>query len=599
MGGLFGRRLGRVDQDVGVFGRFVGVGDAGEGGDDSGAGAGVQALGVALLADLQGRGHVDEDEAAAGFHHLANLLAHFVVGGNRRAQGHAAVLGDLRRDEPDPADVQVPVLAREAQLARQVLANHVPVQQGHGAAPHLAELHHQRPGDRALAGARQAREEDREPSAAAGRHGAAQLRLDGRVGEPGRERQVLAQPASHLRARQMHGVRRAAVAPRGFARLAHGASLPVVAHFLERHHGHAQFGFVLLEQRLSFVGVVERGAGSVLARAGVVAAHDQVRAAVVLAHDGVPKRFSGTRHPHGQGQQRQQSDALGVGGHDRLVAPNPREVVQVPRQGLAHRGMHQQARRGLLDGADRQFDVGPVHGVPRLERHHATPAHAREERPKVGRRAAQRQVVVVDGGAHGLHPAADPDGSRAVAKPHRPRVLLPARDRPLGATREDGSRFRLGVRLPQVFRVERREQRALFVAQSHPVARRQPVRGPAAQVQRHGKRPQDAVGQAHLGQHPLVVRPGHEAPQGREPPVRQELQVAELPAGQLHRRPIPRRLQDLSPALGAGLQVHQRPPVGQDEPAAAHSAPPSSSPASSSSASAVADGPAAAAAAAM
>ena len=79
----------------GILRRLVGIGDAGELLDDAGAGLGVEALAVAALADLERGRDVDLEEAAGGLDHVAHLGAGRGVGGDRRADGDAAVLGDL------------------------------------------------------------------------------------------------------------------------------------------------------------------------------------------------------------------------------------------------------------------------------------------------------------------------------------------------------------------------------------------------------------------------------------------------------------------------------------------------------------------------
>src|SRR5262249_23012756 len=79
----------------------------------------------AALADLDGRRHVDLDEAAQGLDQLAHLRAGRGIGCDRRTDGDAAGLGDLAGDIADAQDVEVAVLAREAQLGGQVLADMV------------------------------------------------------------------------------------------------------------------------------------------------------------------------------------------------------------------------------------------------------------------------------------------------------------------------------------------------------------------------------------------------------------------------------------------------------------------------------------------
>ena len=80
----------------------------------------------------------------------------------------------------------------------------------------------------------------------------------------------------------------------------------------------AELFFVLLHELLGVVRSVERLAVGVLAGAGVVAADDEVRAAVVLADDRVPDRFARAAHPHRQRQERQ----LGRAAADSLSMSN-------------------------------------------------------------------------------------------------------------------------------------------------------------------------------------------------------------------------------------------------------------------------------------
>ena len=66
------------------------------------------------------------------------------------------------------------------------------------------------------------------------------------------------------------------------------------------------------EQFLSIVGPIERVAVLVVARARVVAADDEVGAAVVLADDRVPDRLPRPAHAHGEIQQTQLRGLIGI-----------------------------------------------------------------------------------------------------------------------------------------------------------------------------------------------------------------------------------------------------------------------------------------------
>lgn len=130
-----------------------------------------------------------------------------------------------------------------------------------------------------------------------------------------------------------------------------GARLDVL-HFAERHHGDAGFGFVALDEFLCVVGAVVALAGTGVSGAGVVAADDEVSAAVVGADQGVPQGFPGAGHAHGQVQKRQGGGLLGVALEDVLVAAHPSEMVDVVGLGAAHHRVDEQVGFDLARGAE-------------------------------------------------------------------------------------------------------------------------------------------------------------------------------------------------------------------------------------------------------
>src|SRR6267154_1591761 len=72
-----------------------------------------------------------------------------------------------------------------------------------------------------------------------------------------------------------------------------------VDHHVERNHGDADVGFVLLENFLRFIGTVERLAVRVFARTRVVAANDEMCTTVILANESVPDSLAWSSHAHG------------------------------------------------------------------------------------------------------------------------------------------------------------------------------------------------------------------------------------------------------------------------------------------------------------
>ena len=125
---------------------------------------GVEALAIALLADLQGRGHVDEHERRPGaLDHVAHLAPRLVVRGDRCAEGDPAVPADLGGHETDPAHVEHAVLAAETELGGQHPADDVAVEDGDRAVAAFDETLGEPRGDRRLPGARQPGHHHRQP----------------------------------------------------------------------------------------------------------------------------------------------------------------------------------------------------------------------------------------------------------------------------------------------------------------------------------------------------------------------------------------------------------------------------------------------------
>ena len=318
---------------------------------------------------------MDLEEGAVGLDHLAHRGPGRLVGRDRGADGDAAVLGDLRGDVADAADVDVAVLLGEAELGGEVLAHHVAVEQRHRAAAHLHQLGHQRVGDRRLARAGEAGEEDGEALVRrAAASTAAQLLDDGREGEPVGDLEPFLQAAAQLGAGDVEdGLALLDLVARLVLRL-----LLDVDHLLEVDHLDADLVLVLAEQLLGVVGAVEGLALAVLARAGVVAADDHVGAAVVAADDAVPDRLARAAHAHREVEERQRGGRGRVLVEHRLVAAHAGEVVDVAGLGHADDRVDQQVRLRLAGGAEGQLLVRAVQRVAGLEGDDPAPAELAE-----------------------------------------------------------------------------------------------------------------------------------------------------------------------------------------------------------------------------
>src|SRR5207244_13364571 len=138
-------------------------------------------------------------------------------------------------------------------------------------------------------------------------------------------------------------------------------------------------------------------------RAGVVAADDEVRAAVVLPDNAVPDGFARAPHSHGQWQEGKLYCVVRVLGEQQPVTTHAREVIHVAGPGHTHGRMDQQIRLYLLGGAESQFHMGAVHGIAGLKGYYATPAQAGKLGAKFRRSKTQCAEVVVGSGGNSLH----------------------------------------------------------------------------------------------------------------------------------------------------------------------------------------------------
>ena len=178
-----------------------------------------------------------------GVDHCADVFAGVVVRRDRGADGDAAVLGDLGGDVADAADVDVAVLLREAELAGEVLADQVAVEDRDRAAAEFEELRQEHVGDRGFAGAGEAGEEDREALLVAGGMAAAEFLHDVGVREPVGDVGAVVEAIAELGAGDVEN----AGVFRHFVDRVVLVLVRDVDHLLEVDHLHAELFFVLLK----------------------------------------------------------------------------------------------------------------------------------------------------------------------------------------------------------------------------------------------------------------------------------------------------------------------------------------------------------------
>lgn len=360
----------QVDGEVGLDGSLIGVVDAGETLNVTLARGSVDASSVSLLAVLEGSGNVDQEEGAGLLNELAGLLAGSVEGSDGSGDDSGTGLGQLRGDKGDAADVDITVLAGEAQLGRQLVSDVLAEEHGDGAATALHEGNLQSAGDLVLTAVLVTSHEDGETLL--GRKGVllAQDFDDLGVREPFGDLLAGAEAVSQLGTGDVEGAGALGDLVDGLVLVAVGE----VDHLLELDHLDAELLLELLDEVLSIVRAVVVLAVLVLSGTGVVTANDEVGGTVVLADDGVPQGLTRATHAHGEGEQGQGGHAVGVTGQKSLVDADASEVIDVTGLGQADDGLDEDV--GLLGagGADRQLTVSAVHGVTGLESDDLLPA---------------------------------------------------------------------------------------------------------------------------------------------------------------------------------------------------------------------------------
>lgn len=362
--------LGGVDHKVGLLRSLIGVVNTSEALDLAAAGTLVDAALVGLLAVLEGSGDVDEEERASLGDNITGVLPGLLVGSDGGSDDGGTGAGQLGGDEGNALDVGVTVLAGEAQLGGELVADGVTQQQGDGAATLLVEGHLQSTGDGVLAGVHVTGQEDGETLAGTRGVGLAQDLDNLGVGEPLGDVSTGAETATELGTRDVQGldtlgdlVNRAVLVGVG-----------QVGDHLELNDLDAELVLVLLDGVLGIVGAVEVLTRGVLTGTSVVTADNEVGGTVVLTDDGVPDGLTGTTHTHSQTQQTQSGHAVGVAGDEGLVGADTGEVVDVTGLGQTDDGVDQDIGLAGAGRANSQFTVSTVHGVTGLESDNAGPA---------------------------------------------------------------------------------------------------------------------------------------------------------------------------------------------------------------------------------
>lgn len=362
--------LGEVDNEISLVGSLVRVINTSEALDFTTTGSIVDAALVGLLAVLEGSGNVHQEEGASLGDGVARELAGLLVRSNGGGDDSGTGTGQLGGHEGNALDVGVAVLAGEAQLGGELVADGVTQQQGDGTTTLLVQGNLQSTGDSVLAGVHVASQEDGETLGGARWVGLAQNFDNLGVREPLGNMGTGAQTTAELGTGDVEGLDASGDLVNGAVLVGIGE----VGDHLEFDNLDAELILVLLDGVLSIVGTVEILALGVGTRTGVVTTNNEVGSTMVLADDGVPDGLTGTTHTHGQTEETQDGHAVGVTGKERLVCADTGEVVNVTGLGQTDNRVNQDIGLAGTSRADSQLTVSTVHGVTGLESDDAGPA---------------------------------------------------------------------------------------------------------------------------------------------------------------------------------------------------------------------------------
>ena len=384
--------LGDVDSEVSVRRSLVRVIDTGETLDLTSVSLGVDTALVGLLTVLERGVDVDEEERATQLGDgITGGLARVFVGGNGGGDDGGTGAGQLTSDERDTLDVLVAVLAGEAQLGGELVADSVTKEQGDGATALLVQGSLQSTGNGVLAGVDVTGKEDGETLGRTRGVRLAQDLDDLGVREPLGDVSTGAQTLAELSTGDVEGADTSGDLVLGTILVVIGA----VGDLLELDDLDTQLGLVLLDGVLSIVGAVEFLTLGVLTGTGVVTTNNEVSGTMILPDDGVPDGLTGTTHTHGQGQETQDGHTVGVTGEESLVGTDTGEVVNVTGLGQTDDGVDEDVSLLGAGGTDGQLTVSSVHGVSGLESDNSVPAELVEVNAQLCGGVAQSDIVVV------------------------------------------------------------------------------------------------------------------------------------------------------------------------------------------------------------
>jgi hypothetical protein len=262
----------------------------------------------------------------------------------------------------------------------------------------------------------------------------------------------------------------------------------------------------------------------------------------------VPERLARPGHAGGERQQVQIRHPFGIGGEHLFVAAHVHVEIRIVGRRQAERRVNQDGRVELARRTQCQLALRAVHRARGMKGDDARPSTCGEVGAQFGGRAAPPPEHVMRRQLQHLQATADAERVRAAHERCHAGIL---------AVRHavHGVRLGIDVSLPDVLDRQGSERDAFRIAQREDVSTADFRSGVVGHVEGDRHRPQSAVGEPHPRAHRVVVASRHEAVERRARARGQQLEIAELPPGQIPGWPVTRLGTEYGGAGGCDAKV--------------------------------------------
>ncbi len=258
----------------------------------------------------------------------------------------------------------------------------------------------------------------------------------------------------------------------------------------------------------------------------MVAAHDEMGAAVVFADQPMPDGLTRASHAHGEVQQGHGGGGLRILIQHRLVTAHAGKVIDVAGFCHANNRVDQQVCLRLAGGPEGQFLMRTVQGIACLEGDNLAPAEFAEIGAQFIWRVAPGAEIIMHRLLDAGHGSTQIDLARLIVQ-----IVYCRMGAVVGA--KDLLCLMCLIRGPAVADGHGGENHTFLIAQGDVLPDFQRGGEIFGDVQRDRHRPKRAISQPHIVDNAVVIFFGEEALKRVEPAVHQQFQIADLAGRQI------------------------------------------------------------------